>query len=187
MTIGDFLDRLASEAPTPGGGAVAALSGALAAGLGCMAAALTTGKPRFADVHEPVREIASRLQRSQRMLTALMDEDAAAYRALAEVMRQPKDTEGRTAALADAALVAAAIPLQIVAIARKVRLDLARLVTLANPNLRSDVEVALHMARVAMHGAAIMVRVNLPMIAKERVEQVERELNELLADRPMRE
>lgn len=186
MTIGDFLDRLASDDPTPGGGAVAALGGALAAGLGCMAAALTTGKPRFADVQEQVREITGRLQRAQRMLTAMMDEDAAAYRALSDAMKRSKDDPQRLAAVAAAAQVAAAVPLQIVAIARKVRLDLARLVTIANPNLRSDVEVALHMARMAMHGAAIMVRVNLPMIAKDRAEQVEHELNGLLADRPDR-
>lgn len=184
MPLGDFLDRLASAEPTPGGGAVAALAGTLAAGLGCMAGALTTSKQKFADVHAQVSEIAARLQRSQRLLAALMDEDAQAYQALSDAMKRPKDDPSRTATLAEAAMTAAATPLQIVAISRKVRMDLARLVTIANPNLRSDVEVALHMTRAAMHGAAIMVRVNLPLIATGRAEQVERELNELLADHP---
>ncbi|MBL8879473.1 MAG: cyclodeaminase/cyclohydrolase family protein [Phycisphaerales bacterium] len=181
-SLSDFVERLASAEATPGGGAVAALAGALAAALGSMAAELTTSKAKYAEVHAPVAEIAGRLGRARRMLAALLDDDAAAYEALSAVMKRPKDDPSRSAALAEAAAAAAAVPLQIATLARKVRLDLARLVTIANPNLRSDVEVGLHMARAAMHGAAIMVRVNLPMVGGERAEQVERELNELLAD-----
>lgn len=161
---------------------MAALAGTLAAALGSMAAELTTSKPKYAEVHATVAEIAGRLGRARHMLAMLIDDDAAAYEELCAVLKRPKDDPARGAALAEAGAGAAAVPLQIATLARKVRLDLARLVTIANPNLRSDVEVALHMARAAMHGAAIMVRVNLPLLGGERAAQVERELNDLLAD-----
>ncbi|MCH8804981.1 MAG: cyclodeaminase/cyclohydrolase family protein [Planctomycetes bacterium] len=70
LRVGEFLDRLASDRPTPGGGSVAALVGASGAALGRMAAALTLGKPRFADVAERVAHCARRLERIDRLFAA---------------------------------------------------------------------------------------------------------------------
>ena len=59
-TVGDFLDRVAEATPTPGGGSVAALAGALAAALVQMVAGLTVGKKKYAEVEPEMRRRASR-------------------------------------------------------------------------------------------------------------------------------
>jgi len=78
LSLAEFLDRLASDTPTPGGGSVAALTGALAASLGKMVCAFTLGRPKFAAVEPEVRVLSDRLTRAGSMLRALVDEDAAA-------------------------------------------------------------------------------------------------------------
>lgn len=182
LSLEDFLVRLASAAPTPGGGSVAALTGALAASLGQMACALTVGKPKFADVEPQVRELATRLQRAAGMLRQLIDEDAAAYTELNAAFKIDKSEPTRKQQLAKAAVLAAEVPLETAAISREVLGDLERLAPIANPNLRSDVEAATHLARAAMHAAGANVRVNLPLIAPEAAERINAELEQLLAE-----
>lgn len=180
QTLRRFLDQLASDQPTPGGGSVAALAGALAAALGHMAAALTIGKPQFADVEPRVREIAARLKRACELLKQLLDDDVAAYGALHAAYKVPKSDPQRRDVLQAAASVAAAVPFEMVALARKLRLDLARLALIVNPQLQSDVEVALTMADAAMRSAAVMVRVNLPLLSESDRARVDHELQQLL-------
>ena len=57
--VRQFLDELASGAPTPGGGSVAALTGALAAGLLTMVCDLTIGKKAYAAFEDQARAIDS--------------------------------------------------------------------------------------------------------------------------------
>lgn len=180
LSIGEFLDRLASDAPTPGGGAVAALTGALAASLGRMACALTVGKEKFADVEPQVTQIGSRLNRATLMLRQLIDEDAAAYSELSMAFKIDRSDPARKERLTQTAGLAAAVPLETVAVSRQVLGDLRRLESIGNPNLRCDVEAAIHLARAAMLTAAANVRVNLPLLPEEPAQKVSGELGRLL-------
>jgi formiminotetrahydrofolate cyclodeaminase len=177
----EFLDRLASHAPTPGGGAVAALAGAQAAALGRMACACTLGQSRFADVEPVVAPLAERLRKGDMLLRTLVDEDARAYQQLMAAFKTPKDDPARPGRVSAAAETAALVPLESVALAREVRSELAKLAPVCNPNLRSDVEVGLHLADAAMKSAAIMVRVNLPFLPADAAKRIEQELARLLA------
>jgi formiminotetrahydrofolate cyclodeaminase len=179
-SIEEFLTHLASAAPTPGGGAVAALTGALAASLGRMACELTVGRPKFADVEPQVKQIASRLTRAALMLKRLIDEDAAAYAELSTAFKLDKSDPQRKGRLAETAGLATAVPLETVAVSRQVLGDLRRLKPIGNPNLRSDVEAGLHLAQAAMQAAAANVRVNLPLLPQKQAQEVTRELDKLL-------
>jgi formiminotetrahydrofolate cyclodeaminase len=181
-SIDGFLDRLASQEPTPGGGAVAALAGALAASLGRMACALTIGNAKFADVQPQVSQLASRLNRATLLLKQLIDEDAAAYAELSAAFKLDRAEPKRKQRVRQAAGLAAAVPLETVAVSRQVLGDLRRLEPIGNPNLRSDVEAAMHLARAAMDAAAANVRVNLPLLPDAQARQVGDELDQLLAD-----
>lgn len=181
LTVRDFLDRLASDAPTPGGGAVAALSAALAASLGRMAGALTAGKPRFAGVERQVLDLMQRLHRTSAMLLRLMEEDAEAYALLAAAFKLRKDDAARAGRIEAAATYAAAVPLQTMAAGRRVLNDLERLGAIANPNLRSDVAAGQHLAHAAIAAAAENVRANLPYVSDEQRQAVQAELDRLLA------
>jgi len=179
-SVAEFLDRLASDAPTPGGGAAAALVGAISAALGQMACALTLGKPKFAEREAEVQPLASRLRRAALMLRELVEEDAAAYEALSQALKLDRNHPDRAARVARAAELAAGVPLETVAVTRQVLADLRRLTDLANPSLRCDLQAALHLAGAAMQAAAENVRANLPLLPPEQRARVERELSALL-------
>src|SRR5437773_11595290 len=101
LSISDFLDRLSSDDPTPGGGALAALAGAQASAMLAMVCQLTVGRPRFAAVEDQVRALLDELAQCRRDLLALADADADAYGEVAAAYRLPRGTdaekEARTA------------------------------------------------------------------------------------------
>jgi formiminotetrahydrofolate cyclodeaminase len=74
-----FLDGLASNAPTPGGGSAAALAGALGAGLVSMVCQFTVGREKYADVEADMRRVLERAEELRELLEDAGDEDIAAY------------------------------------------------------------------------------------------------------------
>ena len=95
LKIVDFLDELNSSAPTPGGGAVAALNGAEAAGLFAMVANVTNNKQLKKDLEPNKNLVKAVLMTSiyQNNLLQLMDADANAFKALMDCYKMPKETE----------------------------------------------------------------------------------------------
>jgi len=180
-SLADFLDRVGSDQPTPGGGSVAALTGALAASLGRKVTALTLGKPAFAAVESQVQTIANRLLRAQQALCALIDEDAAAYGQLHAALRLHRADPQRAEQVAGAARLAASVPLETATLAAAVLVDLSRLRDIGNPRLRSDVDAARHLAHAALQAAAANVRANLPLMSAENQRLVAEQLDRLVA------
>jgi len=145
-----------------------------------MVCALTVGKPKFAAAEPELRPLATRLARAVAMLRQLTEEDAAAYAELSAALRLERSDPNRRQRVAEAATVAAAVPLETTAVARQVWSDLRRLEALGNPNLRPDVLAALELARAAGWAAAENVRANLPLLPEDQAERVSRELEQLL-------
>lgn len=179
LPIAIFLDRLASAAPTPGGGSAAALTGALAASLGQMVAALTVRQPKFAAAHDEALALARRLARARELLTRLIDEDAAAYETLRSALRCDRTDPTRGQSVAQAAELAGQVPLETAAVCTRLLSDAQRLAEIGNPHLRSDAQAALHLARAALHAAAANVRVNLPLMPPDAAREMETQLAEL--------
>ncbi len=179
LTIDDFLDRLSSSAPTPGGGSVAALTGALAAGLGQMACALTIGKPKFAAVELQVRTLAERLQRAGENLRKLMDEDAEAYNLLAPALRLDKTDPQRKERIQQAAWVAGSVPLETAGFCARVLDTLQELRPIGNPLLAADMEAAVHLAQAAIRAAVANVRANVPLMSRDSAAFIEQQLTVL--------
>ncbi|MGH2593984.1 MAG: glutamate formimidoyltransferase, partial [Anaerolineae bacterium] len=86
-----FLEATAAGTATPGGGAVAALAGALAAALTTMVARLTIGKKKYADVEAEMKAVVARADALRADLTAAIDADSAAFDAVIAAMKLPKD------------------------------------------------------------------------------------------------
>lgn len=165
LTIDEFLTRLASSDPTPGGGSLAALTGAMAAAMLAMVCNLTIGRPKYADVEPEVRALLEALQGRQVGLVDLANADVRAYGAVRDAYRLPRGTEeersARTAAIDGAMEHATAVPVQIAEDARTV-LDLAlRASRSTNVAALGDVAVGAHLALAAARGAADQARLNL--------------------------
>lgn len=175
QSVAEFLDEVASSAPTPGGGSVSALAGALGSALASMVARLTVGKQRYAEHEERMREVESAAESLRRELLDLVQEDARAYesfRAVARLsQRTPEEVALREKALSDAARNAALVPLR-TAEACVRALTLAHAVaSVGNVYAVSDAGVAAWLARGGAEGAALNVRINLKDLpAAEREE-----------------
>ncbi len=179
QAVPEFLEEVASSAPTPGGGSVSALAGALAGALGSMVARLTIGKKRYADHEEAMRAAESALESLRRELFDLVSEDARAYeafRAAAKMsQRTPEEIAAREATMRDAARNAAKTPLRTAETCVRVLEQLLPVATHGNENAVSDAGVAAWLARAGAEGAVWNVRINLPELPEsERAEFEER-------------
>jgi formiminotetrahydrofolate cyclodeaminase len=194
LTLDEFVRRLASADPVPGGGSASAVTGALGASLVAMVAALSEGRPRYAaHAGTHARAGAAGLRLVERLLD-LADEDAAAYGSYAAAMKSPRGTdderETRAAAIRTAARAAAEAPLACVAACRELLAATESLAGRSNVNAASDLAVAANLGEAAARGAAENVLINLPAMADDvsaalMTEQVDGYLHEVqeLADR----
>src|SRR5688572_28865736 len=93
LTVADFLDQLASDAPTPGGGAASALAGALGAALNSMVCQLTLGKPEFAAVAAETQRLLDESEAARAALEFAIEADAGAYGRVMAAYRLPRSTD----------------------------------------------------------------------------------------------
>jgi glutamate formiminotransferase/formiminotetrahydrofolate cyclodeaminase len=171
MDVAAFVDEVASESPAPGGGSVAALSGALGAALQAMVANLTVGKKGYEAAFDEMRDMASKAQAVKKNLVEAIDADTAAFNDLMEAMKLPKATEDqkavREAAMQEGYKKAARVPLD-TAIKCLEALEFAfSAASRGNSNSASDAGVGALMARCGVEGAALNVLINLPSIKDE--------------------
>lgn len=159
-----FLDRLASGAPTPGGGSASAFTAAEAAALVAMVARLTVGKKKYASVENQMWAIIDQAETLRTDLTRAVELDAAAFDQIMVSMKMPKDTvtqqTSRSSALEQATRQAMLIPLEV---ARKsIQVMELSLQVAANGNINaiSDAGTSVALARAALTGAGLNVRTN---------------------------
>jgi formiminotetrahydrofolate cyclodeaminase len=163
--VREFLDQLASSAPAPGGGAAAALAGALGAALVAMTANLTVGRERFKSIEPQARALQVEADGLRGQLEAYVELDVAAFAEVSAAYRLPRSTDAervsRDQAIQQALTGAAEVPLGTARVCRRV-LDICQTAApLLNPAVVSDVMVGATLAYGALESAAINVEVNL--------------------------
>lgn len=163
--IGAFLDALASSAPTPGGGSVAALGGAMAAGLVSMVCALTVGKKQYAEIEAEVRSIQDRAEALRANMQRLAEEDIAVFTRLSAAYKLPRTTEAdaatRQAAIQHATRLAAEVPLRTAQAAAAVLPLCTALAPRVGRLIVSDIGVAAILARATVQSAILNIEINL--------------------------
>jgi methenyltetrahydrofolate cyclohydrolase len=186
LRLGEFLERLGSRAPTPGGGSASALAGASGAALLHMVVELTASRPDVVD-DETLAEFRGAAAAWRSELTRLVDVDAAAYDGVIAARRLPRTTEreieARRVQVAGAVREATRVPLEIARRSFEVLALAERVARIGNRNAISDVGVAALLAAAAVRGAAMNVRINLPALPPDDPLQAEAggEIEDLLA------
>jgi len=182
----EFVEKVASEAPAPGGGSVSALAGALAAALCAMVARLTLGKEKYRDTWQEMEQVRDSADALMRRLLELVDEDTAAYNQVLSAFKLPRDNEAqktaRHAAIRSATQRATAVPMETLRSVTELLSMAEAAVEKGNPNCLSDAGVAAHLIRAAASGAAYNVRINLSALDDQRLStQMKSETAELLS------
>lgn len=171
LTIKEFINKVISNDPVPGGGSVSALNGALAGALAAMVANLTIGRKKYAEVNDIMVELSSRFEKLSSRLIEDVDRDSEAYNRVFAAFKMPKETDeekqARSEAIQRETKYAAQVPMEV---ARAVYEVLPMIDTVAqkgNSNAVTDACVSMMCARTAILGALLNVRINLTSIKDE--------------------
>jgi glutamate formiminotransferase/formiminotetrahydrofolate cyclodeaminase len=171
--VSNFLDELASNSPTPGGGSVAALAGALGAALISMVGNLTVGKKKYEDVEEDIKKIISSSEKLRYELSQLIEEDVKAFNNFMATYKMPKETKDekkmRTEKIQEALVKAAKVPLKTAYKCLDIMILSQEAAEKGNVNVISDAGVAVLMAEAALESAILNVKINLRTIKDEKV------------------
>lgn len=172
-TIGGFLEALASDAPTPGGGAVAGLCGAAGAALISMVCNLTIGKQGYEDARDRMRAHLEEAEAARPAFLELADRDAASFDAVMAAFRMPKDDDRqraeRSAAIQRAYEGAARVPLELARRAVDLLPAAVGATELGNANAASDGASAAIVLHAAAACALVNVEINAAALKDERV------------------
>jgi methenyltetrahydrofolate cyclohydrolase len=171
-TLSDFLNAVASPDPTPGGGSVAAIAGAMGSSLLMMVAGLTRTRHNTERERTDLSAARVALLPLRDRLLSLADTDTEAYDQVTAAYKLPKATEAdkvaRTEAIQRALRAATLAPLDTLRAAVET-LEPAKIVARSgNRSAASDVGVAIGLIEAAAQGASMNVRANLDSIHDER-------------------
>lgn len=182
-----FVEALASNAPVPGGGGTAALTGAIGTALTEMVGSLTLGKKKYADVQEEITQLQAEAADLRDQLLALTEADAEAFAPLAKAYGLPKETAEEQAYKAQVMEVAlqdaCAVPMQIMtACCAAIRLT-DRMSQIGTAIAVSDAGCAAAILRGALNSAALNVYINTRLM-QERTKAtiMEEQADRMLAE-----
>lgn len=172
LTIKEFINKVLSNDPVPGGGSVSALNGALATSLAAMVANLTIGRKKYVEVNEIMEDLSVRFEELTRQLITDVDRDSEAYDRVFSAFKLPKETDEekaiRSETIQKESKYAAQVPMEV---ARTVHSILPMIDVVArkgNSNAVTDACVSMMCARTAILGALLNVRINLTSIKDEK-------------------
>lgn len=158
------MNDTSSKTPTPGGGSVSALVGALGTSMASMSANFTLGKEKFKDVGSKMKEILEKCKNDREELLLLMQEDIEAYNEVGKAYSLPKSNEDekkqRSSAIQNALKKAIDTPLKIMRCSLGLLEYIDELSKSANPILITDIGVGGLLANAALKGAMLNVEIN---------------------------
>lgn len=161
LSIAEYLTQLGGKTPTPGGGAVAAMTGATAAALARMVVSYSLGKKNLAEHQPALHNADAALRRFESLLIGLGDEDAAAYALVNELSKLPETDPRRLQDLPAASAAALAVPRAVLAACCDLLRTVELLAPITNRHLRSDLAIAAVLAEAGAKSAWWNVAVNL--------------------------
>lgn len=165
MKVTQFADVLASDAPAPGGGSVAALEGALGAALTAMVCTLTEDKKQYAEHRDYVLEVQAKAAALQTKFIDVMDRDTEAFMVVSRAFSMPKATDeekaARSAAIQKGLVGCTETPFEMMNLAAETIALTESLLGRFNESAASDLGVAALSLRAAVQGAWLNVLINI--------------------------
>ena len=169
MSVSRFVDTVASDAPAPGGGSVAALSGSIGAALTAMVANLTQGRKKYAEYAAFAAEVEKKGNDLKAQLLDVMDRDTEAFNLVSDAFGMPKDTDeqkaARSAAIQNGLKACTKTPMEMMELCGKAAELAASLLEHGfNDTSASDLGVAFLSLKSGIQGAWLNVLINIGSI-----------------------
>lgn len=183
-SVRDLLDAFSSTAPAPGGGAAAALTGALGVSLLLMAAGIRSSRSTDSTGSADLADATDRLRSLRPAIASLVDRDAEAYTSVITALRIPADAEERRqAAIASAMRAATDVPLETMRACRRALHDAPSVAAHSIRTTHGDVGVAIELLRAAVLAAGVTIDANLASLEDAKyASAVKRERQRLEAE-----
>lgn len=165
LTVREFVDTVASDAPVPGGGSVSALVGGIGLALLEMVSNLTIGRKKYAEYEEEMIKLRIEVMELKDELLTLMEKDSESYEEVMKCYSMPKSTDEekaeRSASIQQCLYEAALTPLEVAKTCLRALEKVTDVLTMGNVNAYSDAKVAAVMLRSALYGACYNVQINV--------------------------
>lgn len=175
MNVTRFADVLASDAPAPGGGSVAALEGALGAALTAMVCTLTESKKQYAEHRDFVLDVQAKAADLQARFLDVMDRDTEAFLVVSRAFSMPKATDAekaaRSAAIQQGLIGCTQTPFEMMRLAAETIALTESLLGRFNESAASDLGVGALSLRAAVQGAWLNVRINIASLKDKNLAQ----------------
>jgi formiminotetrahydrofolate cyclodeaminase len=192
LTIKEFLEKIGSDSPTPGGGSVAALSAALAASLTEMVANLTIAKKGYGNVEDEMKSVAQEALLLRSKLVSAIDNDSESYKEVVTATKLPWNSEAekrhREEKIQRGLKHATLVPMTVAECAIKVMELAGKTIAKGNKNAITEGAVGVMMAKTAVLSALYNVKINLRTIKdKAFIDRISKQANDLKQNALQRE
>ena len=187
LTINEFIEKLGSKDAVPGGGGAAALTASLGISLCKMAANLTVGKKKYADVEAEMYDIIAECDKLSAEFVGLIQKDADGFLPLSKAYGLPTETEEqkkyKEEILEKELVNAAAVPFEIMEkCARAIELS-AVVAEKGSKLVVSDAACAINTCMSALKCASLNVYINTKyMKDKEKALELNQRADKLISD-----
>lgn len=167
----DFVDKLGSKEPTPGGGAAAGVAASMGVGAIVMAMEFSNGKPLEEDEKDLLTNRINELNEIKEIFKDIIDRDATDFEPLSNAYGMPRETDeekaARTEAIQEGLITASQPPLDLLNNAKKV-FDIAEeVLPLIKKGIISDVGVGVQLLRSAILSSSLNVYINASSLKDE--------------------
>lgn len=172
-TLQEYFNELSSSSPTPGGGNVAAMCGALASSLGMMVCNLTIGKKKYAEVEEEMISLRDKLENYQKKFFVLGAKDNEAFDKVMNAFKLPKETDEekllRASKIEEATIGAAEVPSDVMQACNEILPMIKTVIEKGNRNSLSDAGVAVSLIATAAESAYLNVMINCSSLSNQTI------------------
>lgn len=164
LSVRRFIEETAAKTPTPGGGSVAGVVGALASALAEMSLNFTRGKKKYAEYEKFHAHLAGRLAKSRQMFQDLVADDVSAYQLYQDTAKREEGAD-KDAAMQLAVAAAIDVPREATKLALALLDDLLEFSDKCSKFLVSDLAAASALAVATVRLSNYNVRINAPNVA----------------------
>lgn len=183
----EFLDELSSKSHTPGGGSVAALTGALSASLVSMVANLTAGKNKYAEHNDRLEVLLQKATEQKKEFVNLIFHDIEAFNDVMDAYSLPRGSEEERAvrheAIQRALIKATCSPLRTMEHAREVMELANEIAKIGNIHAVSDAGVAASLAKCTAESAQLNILINIKSLEDDAfIEDVKSRSEAVISD-----